>query len=240
MKTNFSIALLVGLAAMVTHSASAQIIFSGVQNITLSRTSFRSVNPTVFPDSTALNLDLNGDGTKDFSFFSYQPTPSPTFILFGARGLNGTQYEALSSSVLQAFSVGASIGSGPQWTQGDPGFPLAAGQNWWKENFFGAVGASSAADVYIGIKLNISNQLHFGWINYELPVGTGSDLVIKGWAYQNSVGAAIVAGDRGAPLAAVPEPATYGMGSALLLCSLILLRKGVQKVANPNAKKGDT
>jgi len=218
---------LCGAAALlgVAQSVNAQIIYSGDEHIIISLSDYRVASTSLVPNPAALSLDLNGDGTADFSVFTYQPIPTLTF--FGARGLNGSYYSGLGSLTLDRYVAGSSIGSGPQWSNTDGGVPPTSGQNWWSSSFYGGINSSFNGVGYWGIKLNIGGLLHYGWIAFELPAVNGASLTIDSWAYESAVGTPILAGDKGTAAASpVPEPSTYGIGAIGCLALVAGWRRG--------------
>ncbi|MDA7937030.1 PEP-CTERM sorting domain-containing protein, partial [bacterium] len=61
---------------------------------------------------------------------------------------------------------------------------------------------------YVGFKFTVAGGNHFGWM--DLSRG-GKTVTLAQYAYQDTAGAAIAAGDSGASSGAVPEPSSLAI-----------------------------
>lgn len=155
-------------------------------------------------------LDLDGDGTVDFSFWGdvaasvgmrseganrYLIVPDPPPNIGGAVA-------ALESG----FLIGAESGNGSLDWFGD-------NYNYWSTLMLqldaGRAGEVWGKRAYIGIEFQMDDGVHYGWFDVEgnssLPYAE-----IHGWAYESTPGVGIIAG-------AVPEPS-----SILLFTSAVM------------------
>jgi len=86
-------------------------------------------------------------------------------------------------------------------------FSTANGQ----DQVFQATGEIPGAfDAYVGFRFEVDNDMYFGWVAVARQVG-GDALTFTQYAYQNTAGATIAAGDSGASSGAVPEPSSLAI-----------------------------
>ncbi|MDA7873785.1 PEP-CTERM sorting domain-containing protein [Rhodopirellula sp.] len=67
-----------------------------------------------------------------------------------------------------------------------------------------------AFDAYVGFRFEVGANKYYGWVDVARQVG-GDALTFTQYAYQNTAGAAIAAGDSGASSGAVPEPSSLAI-----------------------------
>ena len=159
-----------------------------------------------------LNLDINGDGSKDLQF-RYNSASIATPLRSGSIISTREFATALQVGAVVGADTGTNawFGSGSRVASAgsiDPRQPELSGQ------FY-------RLDGYMGFQLVEGGQSYYGWMhvsNYDAP---GASLYIKEWAYNTVAGQPITVGQ-------VPEPASI---SLLGLGCLLLWRGGRRQVA---------
>jgi len=184
LRTAYSIAA--GAAAAAAGSASADIVYSGVQDISIDQFS-------------ALDLDLDFDGygdvlLKNYVFYggNYQGATVNFFPgqLVGFYD-NGLAYVA---SLAAGFSIdGSSVG---------PTFfgSMAYGTSNPSAQFNAADGA------FLGLSFAAGADTHYAWVRVTIDNAAGS-FVVNDWAYEGVAGTGIAAG-------VVPAPGTLALLAA--------------------------
>jgi hypothetical protein len=173
-------ALAVGAASVP--SAHGAIVYSGVQNLTLTRTA---------GSDASLNINLDG-GATDFVLTWYGSTG---IIQISSESQNIVVNDG---SGLRRLSAGALIGPGsPSSTDVKELANYGVSGTWTSGTW--TAGATGYAGVALGS--SGSSSTPWGWIQITLPAsGTvGSQVVVNSWAYESTGGASINAG-------AVPGP----------------------------------
>lgn len=85
----------------------------------------------------------------------------------------------------------------------------------------GQGGFWGAGDGYLGLRINDGPNVYYGWAGLSNSPGTDpKTATITGFAFENTPGVAILAGNTGA---AVPEPGTWA-AAVLLVVGAIFLR----------------
>lgn len=169
-------------AAVAAHDADGAVIYSGVQNI--------SITP-----GFSQNIDLDGDAQNDiqlknFSFFG-GPYQGATVSVAPGKIVgfnNGLAY-------VTALTAGAVI-DGSTVSTGFFG-SMAYGANNPNAQF------NNVTNAYVGFSFPSGPNTFYGWVRVDVN-NAAQSFLIKDWAYQNASGAGIAAG-------AVPEPATLGL-----------------------------
>lgn len=159
-----------------------------------------------FDSGSTLDLDLNGDGSKDLRF-RYNAGYSIATPLRGG-GILSDPWGATALQIGDA--VGADIGT-KVWVGIGTG-TLVAFAGSFDPRSPEASGQFKNKDAYLGFQLVEGGQSYYGWIhlsNFDAP---GASLYIKEWAYNTTPGQSITVGQ-------VPEPGTI----ALLVTGGVLL-----------------
>jgi len=161
------------VAAAAAASADAGIVYSGVQNISISQ-------------FTALQLNLDGDAYADLLLKNYV-FPAGNYmgalVLFYPGKLVGV---GLYASALSAgFSINASSVAGSFYGQ------MAYGKAAPNAQF------NNASNKYIGLSFPSGALLKYGWVRVSVNQAAGS-FIIHDWAYESS-GEGIDAGAVPAP-----------------------------------------
>jgi hypothetical protein len=195
---------------------------------------YTPTHQSIAPHHT-LPLDLNHDGIVDFRFRDRHLTSSVGFDHTGilsvlpadpANKIEG--YSRTNRDYASALRAGASIGPNARFTSGPRVMATAFIDT-------GAAGKFSslcngpwcqATNRYLGLKLLINGEVHFGWARLNVRCGGtgGTDVfaVLTGYAYETVPNRPIIAGQTkgsdeesslgpdAALTAPAPEPATLG------------------------------
>lgn len=164
------------------------------------------------------SLDIDGNGTIDFSFWGdiassvgmhseginrYLIVPSPPPNIGGGVA-------ALDSG----FLIGPNSGEGSlEWFGNDYEYWSGLMQSLST----GTAGQFWGTRAYVGIEFEAEDGMHYGWFDVEghssIPYA-----VVYGWAYESTPGVAVIAG-------AIPEPSTLMLFAAGATAIALSLRK---------------
>jgi hypothetical protein len=171
-------------AAAAGAAANASIVYSGVQDVSISQFS-------------ALNLNLDGDAYGDVTLKNY---------VFGGGNYMGAAVNFYPGKLV-SFSSGYSYVSSLA-----AGFVIDAssvGPSFFGSMAYGASNPSAqfnnASNAYLGLSFASGANLYYGWVRVSLNQASGS-FIVHDWAYDNS-GAGIAAG-------AIPAPGALGLFAA--------------------------
>jgi len=151
-------------AAMTALSTSVSgQIYSGPKNILV--------------DNATVNIDLDNDGTNDFSF------ENGTFLYYGTRNFNQIRsldvtnnkwIASTMSSMVSAFGPNISF---PYYSPGSTTTFVSGNLG---DTYFNAGNFAGLGDKYIALKFSASTKL--GWIRINIPGGHAT-ATIRDWAY---------------------------------------------------------
>ncbi len=153
-------------------------------------------------------LDMNNDGTPDFTFFSGGPVctasiPPHCWESFLVGGSETNQLLVDVEALVQ--SRGALIGDdaprGASWaTPGSLGVTLTGNNLSPVSTWTGSLGELGAG--YLGVRFSASDGLHYGWFRVRLPhlqpvngLIIGSGPVVVDWGYERRPNTPIRAGE---------------------------------------------
>ena len=182
-----------GSALGASATAEAGIIYSGVQNITLTRTAGTLIQST--------NLDLNGDTIDEFRLGLYGSSGFGAAYLSGRGGyaVIGNQ-GALRLSASSTVTVNA--GFSPNL-----GTLRVANRNGGYYGFWPG-GHPTATVGFAGVAFyDASSDLHLGWLRLQIrndANGVPDQLTLVDWAYESENKAGIHVGS-------VPEPSSLAL-----------------------------
>jgi hypothetical protein len=169
----------------------------------------------VNPDSTTTQssngvsnyaIDMNTDGTDDFTISVF--IGNKAFAGFSGSGTEiyltpassndavagkSTTVVTTTITYVSALNANDNISSALSWYSGggSPGtFALAAKITSPYPTTFGQF--ANTTDKYIGVKFTANSNTYYGWI--RLDVGNYNTFTVKDWAYENTPGQAILAG----------------------------------------------
>lgn len=200
----FVLGCLMVLAASSANCVQAEIIYSGVKNIALD-------TPTFSADNDYGVAFIPGN-SQDQITFDNNETPFALTLYVEGNGVGSPLID--SSGNPQALSAGTTIGSGSSGTFGNAStqyamvtYPSVSG-NW-----------ANVQNGYLGVSFTENSLTYYGWIELSVTHQPNNlQATIQGWAYQNTAGKSIAAGDTG--IASVPEPSSLvlaGLGGLGLL-----------------------
>jgi hypothetical protein len=195
---------------------------------------FFDVNPdkTISPTQQMIFGNINlGAGT-----YTFGSSADPAFLLrltFTGNPYNGDGYTAyiqwgLAGGFVAKLSYGTTIDP-TAITSWDDGYDYLtkAGSGPW----------TGGANAYAALRIDAGGgNYNYGWvsINYDT---TGPTATISGFAFEDQVNTAILAGDQGGGPAPVPEPGTMAVGAGLfaLAVGAHLRRRREKKAAASDA-----
>jgi len=196
----------VGLLAL-TRSAEAKIVYTPAD--------------TQIPvNGGPVLLDLNHDGTADFSFsnrFQTYTHDLSSSLNVGGGGSNavwgrGTIGTNIFASALQP---GSKVGPNKSFFRKGSHWLMA----WFRGGWTGGSTFSSSLGQwlntkgrYLEVKFLIKGQVHYGWarFNVSLPSGRGIEATLTGYAYETVANKPIITGKTKGPDVVVFEPASLG------------------------------
>ncbi|WP_274475165.1 T9SS type A sorting domain-containing protein [Mangrovimonas aestuarii] len=179
-KLNYSLFLVLAYFALDGMNSYGQIVYTDIE-------------PDFVGDNLNNNydLDLNNDGTVDFTFSSYESsqaltvsTSSPLVNAFyglapwycTAKPMNnGDLINNLGSNTPLAY-----------WCEFTGGIGLI--QDWPDIGYFW----TDSPDKYLGLRFNIMGNIHYGWARMDLT--NSAQWTIKDYAYNSVAGEGIIAG----------------------------------------------
>jgi hypothetical protein len=193
-----------GSLAAFAGTADAQIIYTDI-----------TPDVVLTGNNSSYSLDMDNNSTTEMNFYSYVGLDSlgnPEIYIQGlelytpnTNAIIGALY-AQSYPLPYALTAGAPINAAnPNWRDatvnggaqyisvlayGNP-YGYFLGQN----------------DRYLGVRFNINNQLHYGWVRLSCSA-TGGILTIKDYAYNTQVGDSINAGDMPNSIQAINQSIT--------------------------------
>lgn len=182
-----------GSALTLAPDAEAAIIYSGLQNITVS-------NGITY-------LDLDGNAASDFFASAFTFGAATGSARLARLGLNAVVY---GPGAVRRLSSGATIGTAESFRGGGFLRNVYSGallQGTWPG------GSPTATTGFAGVQFDRGGDTHFGWIRIQLQTGANgqpTEMTIVDWAWEDTAGTAITTGQ-------VPEPSSVvllGMGAA--------------------------
>ncbi|MDF2438121.1 MAG: hypothetical protein K0Q95_2497 [Bacteroidota bacterium] len=165
----------------VAHQASSQIVYTDI-----------IPDSTVNTDGAMYDLDLNNDGTFDFTF----KQTITTYMSYPVQkvSVNALNLNEVAGSVAGAYiyptamNAGDTIQSSLVWN---------VGTSQSMASYFGASYSYGqwlgATDKYIPLKINVAGTIYYGWARLDVATLANS-FTIKDYAYMNSPGQPILAG----------------------------------------------
>ncbi|OQC73822.1 MAG: hypothetical protein BWX45_00274 [Deltaproteobacteria bacterium ADurb.Bin002] len=178
-------------------------------------------------DPVYYEMDINGDGTTEFTFVSANASSGGFAILAGSDNAVMSS-RSLDSAFAVPLAAASVIGLDPspyEWTRhGSPSDGLPFGSVLTACVNFGCVGLFTGVESgYAGLQFQIDGQTHYGWVRVGAPLAGLNGGWIYEYAYDTQPGVPILAG-------AVPEPSTWALmvgGGVLMLCCF--RRKGNER-----------
>ena len=188
----------VGILALAEPAAEAEIVYV-------------PTHVNIAPNRT-VGLDLNGDGTVDFTIRN-RLYISSTFARRDDLNIipHGTN-EIIGHASASALKAGVKVGSSGGFSAGSKSMAFGTDQ---VGSFYCAGQWQKVHGRYLGLKFTIAGVTHFGWAR----LSTNCELykieaVLTGYAYETDAGKAIVTGqtkdDPEQAVSPMPAPASLG------------------------------
>ena len=160
---------------------------------------------------SSFTFDVDGDGDYDLQLTNIN---SSTFNSVRAFNQNGAQFITSNIGSNKALNSGYNIGStlpSAFWANNAPlNNAPQLGFYYSSMDYYGQF--AGAGNKYIGIRFNnaVSGQLHYGWVQVNVAFKATSVTIVD-WAWEDTPGASILAGDTGAPQQAIPTLNEWGI-----------------------------
>lgn len=190
--------LLYFLAFGLGFQSFAQITYTDIADVTLTPTATRE----------SLDIDLNNDGTVDYTIFALDttinmganlPVKGIAVDMKGNSMVDGTNNNLGTGQVISAKAhvSGNDINSSLQYLNTSTGTYLFPGAALAVKYSAGSHGEfSGGVDQFIAVKFEISGSVHYGWIRVAVA-DNSANVIIKDFAYASTANAEIKAGDDG-------------------------------------------
>ncbi|MBI1191545.1 MAG: hypothetical protein GC205_00030 [Bacteroidetes bacterium] len=188
-----------------SYSALAAVFLAGTAKSAEADIIYTDVDPDAFLVNSTISIDFNDDGINDFTLqqynFGYGTFESNFAVL---EGIPGFSYGIIGlpggySYLAQALNPGDFIGPGANFNSSDYG--ILGSFFAFGSSVFGVGEWSAVTDRYLGVKFQIGPNTHYGWIRLDAEINC-SALRVKDFAYEDSPGVPILAGDATLPVAA--------------------------------------
>lgn len=166
-------------------------------------------------------LDLNNDGTADFSF-TFREEASHSIVLVVIPEVQGNGVRPGQPFGAAAGFFGVPVGAGEKFVSNPipsygPGVSMARSFGYGNSTaFFGPW--ANTTNRYLGVRFLIDGQSHYGWA--RLSVSKGLQAVLTGYAYETVANKTIIEGHTSGPEVAgnfapsempASQPASLGM-----------------------------
>jgi hypothetical protein len=131
---------------------------------------------------TGFLLDLNHDGINDFLIDNFYSTTSAILSVWVTPEQVGNEIFATAKGFAAAIPAGVAVGSNGEFhpesslVMANNDFPVGNCQGPWKQ----------ARDKYLGLKFEISGEVHFGWARLSVSCFTpaAAHVLLTGYAYE--------------------------------------------------------
>jgi hypothetical protein len=173
---------------------------AGTLITTVNAAKAQTVYTDIIPDSTVntdggtFNLDLNNDGTFDFTFFETHNPGGSSTSSYTKTGISPLGSNAIAGSVSGAYIYPFAMNSGDTVKAS---LTWNIGSNQSMGSYWGGVAPYGnwlgLNDKYVGLKLDVAGNIYYGWARLDVDA-TGSAFTIKDYAYMNSIDQEIVIG----------------------------------------------
>jgi hypothetical protein len=155
---------------------------------------YTSVNSTLTTTNPVDSVDINADGTYDAAMVIYDdPSIGLTFVLGGPLNSQG---HALAGSIPSGYNYPFRLNAGEQINTQNFLPVDSAGTFTWVQNGtnpFNEFWNGGVTDGYLGLKLNVGGNTHYGWVRMDIAAD-GQTVVIKDMAFNSTANGAITAG----------------------------------------------
>jgi len=181
--------VVLGVVALLGQVACGAVVYSGPRNIVINNS-----NPDV-------GVDVAGAGGGGAYLFEYTWWQGDVELSIEGSQFAGSYFACAwvgpFHGPVDRMNAGDKIGADLLWLHTkDDGLLAGYYGTWWGGRFVGEAG-------YIGVKFDLADGTHYGWIAFEGEEDASWGLV-TGWAFEDTTDTPIEAGQ-------VPEPATLMM-----------------------------
>lgn len=212
------------LSAYAAAATAAGVSWLALASSAEAKIVYTPANTNIPPNGGPVFLDLNHDGTPDFSF-SYSRWyigSERTMPILKAAGENqGNQVWGRGSfSFYRKWTFASAL---------HPGFKVRSNKSYFRSGkpwlmFYGDFSASrnttwgqwspDAEHRYLGLKFMVGGQAHYGWARFNTalnpPPTGGTAVTLTGYAYETVPNKSIITGKTKGPDVVVFEPASLG------------------------------
>lgn len=140
---------------------------------------YTDVNPDKSISGGSYDLDLNNDGTADYTIIQVSLLLNQVSIL-----PNGSNEVVADPVNAVALDINWAINSTETFSSDQA------------DVYSYMVNPTGFSDKYLGLKLKVNNQVYYGWVRLDIT-STGSSFSIKDYAYENIANTTILAGNKG-------------------------------------------
>jgi hypothetical protein len=213
------------LAAYTAAAGAAGVALLAAAQPAQARVVYTPANTVVGYNNSAL-IDLNGDGTVDFSIGLVSGEHSS--FLFAQPKVAGNAVRVGNNGAPAGF-FGVPVGQGEKFaTSAYAGFMAGAG-TYGNSAFFDGPWAG-VTNRYLGVKFTITGQVHYGWVRLSVANWRhGGQIIITGYAYETIANENVVEGHVAGPSVATLSPTALQDRS--LPASLGILARGADGLA---------
>lgn len=175
-------------AAVAAHSADAEVIYSGVQDLGIAQFS-------------SLNLDIDLDGFGDLQLKNY---------VFGAGNYQGAAVNFFPGKLVGFFGGPSGFAYVSSLSSGFLIDAASTGPTFFGSMAYGAANPNgqfnTASNAYLGLSFATGANLYYSWVRVSINNAAGT-FTVHDWAYENVSGVGIAAG-------VIPAPPTLGLLAA--------------------------
>ena len=188
-KTTVTCQLLLILLSSISMNAFTQIIYTDVNPDS-------TVQATIATQISSYDLDLNNDGTVDFEIRHFYPDPLNAAVELHPK--NGNEVVVFASLLTAKFPVALMKDdtiNASNSTINSTRFWLGTAPTFYLNNEAGTIGDwLGVNDRYLGLRINLSGQWHYGWCRLDVPQ-TSNLFVVKDYAFNTAPNQLILAGN---------------------------------------------
>lgn len=158
--------------------------------------------PSSFPHDYSYNLDLNNDGTFDFSFvvsmYSLNAQGGYNFLV-KAMAANNPIYNAVFSYSINYVPWALKMNCGDKVPLFNYFYGISFAFFAYRVGNISALNWNNVVDKHIGLRFKSNAGLHYAWLRLDVNTkGQIPNIVIKEWAYELTPGQHIFVCDTGA------------------------------------------
>lgn len=164
---------------------------AGVSDAT-GQVQYTDIDPDETIAGSEYGLDLNNDGTVDYRMIARSDVPAVRIYTDNSSSILGINAGGNYNYPL-AMSSGDAIdaaGGGGAWITA----PVYQTLNWGGCAYTSSQWCDGQVDKYLGLRINVGPDQHYGWIRLDLPAD-GSSFTVKDYALNLTAGEGLDAGE---------------------------------------------